>query len=567
MDKLKPMLFSAMKTYNKAQFVKDIVAGIIVAIIALPLSIALAIASGVEPQLGIYTAIVAGFVISFLGGSRVQIAGPTAAFATIVAGIVAQNGMDGLIVATIMAGIILIIMGLLKFGGLIKFIPYTITTGFTAGIAVTIVVGQLNSFFGVSIADYTAKHGSPIDTVDKLKALFGCMDTFNYMALIIGAVSLLIIILWPKVNKTIPSSLIAVIVMSAVVKLADLDVATIGSQYKNLSGLPHFAVPDVNFDMISHLLPDAFTIAILAAIESLLSCVVADGMIGSRHRSNMELVAQGAGNIASGLFGGIPATGAIARTAANINNGGKTPVAGMVHAVVLFMMLVFLMPYAAMIPMPTIAAILFMVAYNMSGWRAVVNTVKKAPKSDISVLLITFVLTVVFDLVVAIVVGLVLACLLFMKRMSDVTDIRGWEYIEDVDRITKENEAYDEAEDPDNINLKSVPKNTLVFEITGPLFFGAADKLMEVVNDTKGDIVILRMRSVPAMDETAMHTLESVYDICKKNDIELVFSHVNEQPMSVLKKHGYIEKLGADHFCRNIDAALEFAAGYEERKN
>lgn len=567
MDELKPKLFSVMKTYTKGQFVKDVIAGIIVAIIALPLSIALAIASGVAPQTGIYTAIVAGFIISFLGGSRVQIAGPTAAFATIVAGIVARNGVDGLIVATIMAGIILIIMGFLKMGSLIKFIPYTITTGFTAGIAVTIVVGQLNSFFGISIREYTEKYGSPIETADKMKALFSCSDTFNYMALIVGIASLIIIALWPKINKTIPSSLIAVIVVSAVVKIADLDVATIGSQYKNLSGLPKFSIPSVDFDMIRNLLPDAFTIAVLAAIESLLSCVVADGMIGSRHRSNMELVAQGAGNIASGLFGGIPATGAIARTAANIKNGGRTPVAGMVHAVVLLLMLIFLMPYAQLIPMPTIAAILFMVAYNMSGWRNVADTVKKAPKSDISVLVITFVLTVVFDLVIAIVVGLVLACLLFMKRMSDVTNIKGWEYVDDYNKITKENEDYDEDKDPDNIKLKSVPKNTLVFEITGPLFFGAADKLTEVVRDTREDIIILRMRSVPAMDETAMHTLESVYDICNKNNIELVFSHVNEQPMSVLRKHGYVEKLGENHFCKNIDEALLFAERFQERKN
>lgn len=566
MNEYKPKLFSVMKGYTKGQFFKDVIAGIIVAIIALPLSIALAIASNVEPQIGIYTAIVAGFVISFLGGSRVQIAGPTAAFATIVAGIVTENGMDGLIVATIMAGIILIIMGLLKFGNLIKFIPYTITTGFTAGIAVTILVGQLNSFFGVSIAEYTKNHETPIETVDKLKALFSCFDTFNYMALIIGLVSLAILIVWPMINKTIPGSLVAVLVVSAVVKIADLDVATIGSQYSNLSGLPHFSIPHVNFDMISNLLPDAFTIAVLAAIESLLSCVVADGMIGSRHRSNAELIAQGAGNIASGLFGGIPATGAIARTAANIKNGGRTPIAGMVHAVVLLLMLIFLMPYAAMIPMPTIAAILFMVAYNMSGWRAVVSTIKRAPKSDSSVLIITFVLTVLFDLVVAIVVGLALACLLFMKRMSDVTDIRGWEYKNDVEKIIHDNEEYHETSDTDHISLKDVPENTLVFEITGPLFFGAADKLSEVVRETKEDILILRMRSVPAMDETAMHTLDSVYDVCQKNNIELVFSHVNEQPMSVLVRHGYVEKLGEDHFCKNIDKALEFAASIQERK-
>lgn len=566
MDKLKPKLFSVMKTYTKAQFLKDVIAGIIVAIIALPLSIALAIASGVAPQIGIYTAIVAGFVISFLGGSRVQIAGPTAAFATIVAGIVAANGMDGLIIATIMAGIMLVIMGLCRFGNLIKFIPYTITTGFTAGIAVTILVGQLNSFLGVSIGDFTKVHGSPIETTEKLKALFSCLGTFNPTALIVGIVSLLIIALWPKINKTIPSSLIAVLVVSALVKLMDIDVATIGSSYSNLSGLPKFSIPSFDFDTVRRLLPDAFTIAILAAIESLLSCVVADGMIGSRHRSNMELVAQGAGNIASGLFGGIPATGAIARTAANVKNGGRTPIAGMIHAVVLLLMLVFLMPYAAMIPMPTIAAILFMVAYNMSGWKAVLSTLKKAPKSDSVVLVVTFVLTVVFDLVIAIVVGLILACLLFMKRMSDVTNIQGWEYIDDYNQVKKDNEAYDEDSDPDNIRLKSVPVGTLVFEATGPLFFGAADKLTAVVENTDAKVIILRMRSVPAIDETAMHSLESVFNICEKNHIHLIFSHVNQQPMSVLKKHGYIGKLGEKHFYKNIDEALAYAKVLVEEK-
>ncbi len=560
MEKLKPKLFSVMKTYTKQQFFKDMIAGMIVAIVALPLSIALAIASGVEPQIGIYTAIVAGFVISFLGGSRVQIAGPTAAFATIVAGIVAQNGMDGLIVATIMAGIILIIMGFCRLGSLIKFIPYTITTGFTAGIAVTIVVGQLNSFFGVNIAEYIHEYGSPIETTEKIKAFISCFSTWNGTALLVGLGSLAVIAFFPKLNKTIPSSLVAVVFASIVVKLWDLDVATIGSSYSNLSGLPQFSVPHVSFSMIRSLLPSAFTIAVLAAIESLLSCVVADGMIGSRHRSNMELIAQGAGNIASGLFGGIPATGAIARTAANIKSGGRTPVAGMVHGIVLFLMLVFLMPYAAMIPMPAIGAILFMVAYNMSGWRAVAHTLHRAPKSDIAVLVITFLLTVIFDLVAAIIVGFVLATLLFMKRMSDVTNIRGWEYLDNYEEIKKANENYNEDTDPDHIRFKSVPPNTFVYEITGPLFFGAADKISDIVSTIKkGDIVILRMRSVPAMDETAMHSLENVYQICRKRNSQLIFSHVNEQPMSVLKKHGFLELLGEENFCKNIDEALAHA--------
>lgn len=577
MDKLKPMLFSNMKTYNSKQFVKDLIAGIIVAIIALPLSIALAIASGVEPQNGIYTAIVAGFIISFLGGSRVQIAGPTAAFATIVANIVLKSGMEGLVVATVMAGIILVIMGFCRFGSFIKFIPYTITTGFTAGIAVTILVGQLNSFFGVSIGKWVANNNgeAPIETFDKIEAFGSCFsDTFNYMSLIVGVCSLIILFVFPKINKTIPSSLVAVIVATLVVKFAGLDkdfgVLTIGNQYNSiknlsgLSGLPSFSIPNVNFAMIKNTLPDAFTIAILAAIESLLSAVVADGMIGSRHRSNMELIAQGAGNVASGLFGGIPATGAIARTAANIKNGGRTPVAGMVHAVVLMLMLLFLMPLAAMIPMPTIAAILFQVAYNMSGWKSVVDTIKKAPKSDIAVLVTTFVLTVVFDLVVAIVVGIVLACLLFMKRMSDVTETKEWKYQEDYDKINSENELYDEDTDKDHISLKSVPENTQVFEITGPLFFGAADRLNEVVRNTEADIIILRMRSVPALDVTALHSLEGVYDICVKNNIKLLFSHVNEQPMSVLKKSGFVGNLGENNFCKNIDEALSVAEELEK---
>ena len=566
MDKLKPKLFSVMKTYSKAQLIKDVVAGIIVAIIALPLSIALALASGVPPMMGIYTAIVAGFVISFLGGSRVQIAGPTAAFATIVAGIVAKYDIAGLTVATIMAGIILIVMGLFKFGNLIKFIPYTITTGFTAGIAVTIFVGQLASFLGISTKAYK---GETIETIDKIKALVSCSDTFTLNALLIGILSMAILIIWPYINKTIPGSLIAVIVASAVVKFAGLDlgdngVDTIGSLYEITTKLPMPVMPHFSLDIVRTLLPDALTIAILAGIESLLSCVVADGMIGSRHRSNMELVAQGAGNIASGIFGGIPATGAIARTAANVKNGGRTPIAGMVHAVVLALILVLLMPLAKLIPMPTIAAILFMVAYNMSGWREVLNTVKRAPKSDILVLVVTFVLTVVFDLVMAIGVGLVLAAVLFMKRMSDVTDVTGWKYDDDFHKVNEENNNYDEEKDVDNIALKNVPKHTLVFEINGPLFFGAADKLNSLALNIEEDILILRMRSVPAMDATALHTLEGVFDICKKNNTTLIFSHVNKQPYSVMEKSGFIERVGERNFCKNIDEALAYAEKLEK---
>lgn len=543
-EKLKPKLFSVMKTYTKEQFVKDVVAGIIVAIIALPLSIALALASGVTPEKGIYTAIVAGFVISFLGGSRVQIAGPTAAFATIVAGIVARAGMDGLIIATVMAGIILILMGLFHFGSLIKFIPYTITTGFTAGIAVTIFIGQIKDFLGLTIVTEEPL----IDTMDKLSADFRFISTINWWALGVGALCMVILIAWPYLpgflNK-IPASLIAVLVSSALVALMNLPVNTIGDLYTISAKLPAFSLPHADLKTIESLVPDAFTIAILAGIESLLSCVVADSMVNSRHRSNMELVAQGAGNIASALFGGIPATGAIARTAANIKNGGRTPIAGMVHSVTLLLILVVLMPYAALIPMPAIAAILFMVAYNMCGWREFVNLCKTAPKSDILVLVLTFALTVVFDLVVAIEVGLILTCILFMKRMSDVTEVSGWKYVEPED-------------DPEG-TMMNVPKNTVVYEITGPMFFGAADKLLKIALQDNAKCLILRMRSVNAIDSTAMRNFERLYKECQKKKVTLIFSHVNSQPMSIMHKAGFYEEVGADNFCAHINDAMKRA--------
>lgn len=547
MEKLVPKLFTTMKNYSKEQFVKDVIAGIIVAIIALPLSIALALASGVTPEKGIYTAITAGFVISFLGGSRVQIAGPTAAFATIVAGIVAKNGMEGLIVATVMAGIILILMGLLRLGNLIKFIPYTITTGFTSGIAVTILVGQIKDFLGLTVVTKEPL----IATTDKLKAVFQFIDTFNWQAFLVGMVCLAILIFWPYLPgffKKIPPSLIAVLVGIGMVSGLDMKVNTIGDLYEISSKLPAFSVPSFSFGMVQEVLPDAFTIAILAAIESLLSCVVADSMVNGRHRSNMELIAQGAGNITSALFGGIPATGAIARTAANVKNGGRTPVAGMVHAVTLLLILVVLMPYAALIPMPAIAAILFMVAYNMSEWRKFLHLLKTSPKSDIIVLVSTFVLTVVFDLVVAIEVGIVLAAMLFMKRMSDETEVEGWKYVDEEDDT-----------DPDSISLRVVPKGTLVYEISGPLFFGAADKILKISLAEADQCLVLRMRSVNAIDATAMHSLEELYEQCKKKNITLVFSHVNEQPMKVMEKSNFVELLGRENFCVHIDDALERA--------
>lgn len=545
---LQPKLFSVLKTYSKKQLGQDLIAGVIVAIIALPLSIALALASGVEPACGVYTAIAAGFIVSFLGGSRVQIAGPTAAFATIVAGIVATHGMSGLILATILAGIMLILMGVLKLGSLIKFIPYTITTGFTAGIAVTILIGQIKDFLGLTYAEGV----KPVEALEKLAANVEAIGTFSWQALLVGVVCLAILIFYPKIEKRIPPSLIAVVVGALMVQFIpglDEGVFTIGELYTIPTGLPKINLSGLDFslDKITAVLPGAFTIAILAAIESLLSCVVADSMVHSKHNSNAELVAQGVGNIASVLFGGIPATGAIARTAANAKNGGRTPIAGMVHAVVLLLVLLFLMPYAALIPMPAIAAILFVVAYNMSEWRKFVHTVKTAPKSDTIVMVITFGLTVIFDLVIAIEVGMVLAAMFFMKRMSEETAVTGWKYTES-------------EEDADSLDLKVVPKNVRVYEITGPLFFGAAEKILDIQFKDYTRCLILRMRAVPSIDATAMNALETLCKKCKNNGVELIFSHVNTQPLEAMKKSGIYQTVGADRFCAHIDEALELAS-------
>ncbi|MCR5629495.1 SulP family inorganic anion transporter [Eubacterium sp.] len=547
-DKLKPMLFSVMKTYDGKKFVTDVISGIIVAIIALPLSIALALASGVGPEEGIYTAIIAGFIISFLGGSRVQIAGPTAAFATIVAGIVAKNGMGGLALATVLAGILLIVMGLLRLGSLIKFIPYTITTGFTAGIAVTILVGQIKDFLGLIYPKGTVT----IETMEKVEAIVKNIKTINYEALIVGAVCLVVLIIWPYISEKIPGSLIAVFVGIAMVKGLNMHVNTIGNLYKISNKLPSFKMPTMSIYAVKNVASDAVTIAILAAIESLLSCVVADGMINSHHRSNMELIAQGAGNIGSALFGGIPATGAIARTAANIKNGGRTPIAGMVHSIVLVLVLIILMPYAALIPMPTIAAILFMVAYNMCQWRTFVHLCKTAPISDVIVLVVTFILTVVFDLVVAIEVGMIMACVLFMKRMSDESVVSGWKY-------------YDPEEDPDGIDLKELPKHVRVYEISGPMFFGDADRLAEVHFKDFTEVIIFRMRGVPALDASAMHAMEGLFERCKEANIQMVFSHVNEQPMKTMERCGFVDKVGKENFKPHIDDAIAWASSIRKK--
>jgi SulP family sulfate permease len=538
-----PKLFTCLKTYSKDQFMKDFIAGIIVAIIALPLSIALAIASGVSPEKGIYTAIVGGFVVSLLGGSRVQIGGPTGAFVVIVFGIVEKYGIDGLIVSTILAGFFLMIMGVLKFGGMLKFIPYPITTGFTSGIAIIIFSTQIKDFFGLTMK------AVPSDFIPKWIAYFNSLSTINMQSLVIGVLSLLIIIFWPKINKKIPGTLVAIILTTVITLLFNLNIETIGSRFGDIpSALPSISLPHTSFSMIKELMLPALTIAILGGIESLLSAVVADGMIGGSHRSNMELVGQGIANICSGLVGGIPVTGAIARTAANVKNGGRTPVAGIVHALSLLIILLIFMPYVKLIPMSSLASILIIVSYNMGEWEAF-QRIFKAPKSDALVLLVTFSLTIFFDLVLAIGIGLLLASLLFMKRMADVTDVR---YI------------LDEHEDEDHLELIDsikTPENVSVYEINGPFFFGAADKFMHTVREigipTK--ILIIKMSNVPAMDSTGHHALEMLYDLCKKHHTQLIMLNVQEQPTTLLSKYGFIDMIGKDNLCTNVEDAIERA--------
>lgn len=538
-----PKLVTCLKDYSKEKFIKDFIAGVIVAIIALPLSIALAIASGVSPEKGLYTAIIGGFIISLLGGSRVQIGGPTGAFVVIVFGIVEKFGIDGLIVSTIMAGFFLIIMGILKFGGMLKFIPYPITTGFTSGIAITIFSTQIKDFLGLTMKSV------PSEFIPKWIAYFNNLNTLNLQSLSIGILSLLIIIFWPKINKKIPGTLIAIVLTTVLVLFFNLNVETIGSRFGNISSsLPTISIPHTSFAMIKELMLPALTIAILGGIESLLSAVVADGMIGGSHRSNMELVAQGIANIFSGLVGGIPATGAIARTAANVKNGGRTPIAGIVHALSLLVILLIFMPFVKLIPMSSLAAILIIVSYNMGEWEAF-QRIFKAPKSDAAVFLVTFSLTLFFDLVIAIGIGLLLAALLFMKRMADVTDVR---YI------------LDEHEDKDQIELIDsikTPEHVSLYEINGPFFFGAADKFVHAIREigipTK--ILILKMANVPAMDATGYHALKMLYDICKKHHTQLIMLNLQEQPINTLEKYGFVEILGRENFCSNVEEAIERA--------
>jgi len=551
---LRPKIFSMVVNknpdLNKKQILNDSIAGLIVAIIALPLSVALAIASGVTPEKGLITAIIAGFVISLLGGSRVQVGGPTGAFVVIVYGIVQKYGIEGLTIATIMAGVILVIFGLFKFGSVIKFIPYPITTGFTAGIAVVLCSTQIKDFFGLNIKEV------PSEFIEKWKCYFENFSTTSFTTLGVGLVSIIIIVLWPKINKTIPGSLVALLIVTGVVTLMKLPVDTIGSRFGEISStitLPKLYGVDLN--TIRVLIKPAFTIAVLAGIESLLSAVVADGMIGKKHNSNMELVAQGFANIASGLFGGIPATGAIARTAANVKNGGRTPIAGMVHAIVIFFIMIIFMPYAKLIPMSTLSAILIVVSYNMSEWRSF-KSLFKSTKSDVIILLITFFMTVIFDLVIAIEIGMIFAMFLFIKKMSDSTQAKSISpYLKDA--LNDESGACDVSEKQYDQFMDKI----LVYEINGPLFFGAANTFLDVVNEVNinSDILILRMRNVPIIDATAFNVLKRIDTHCRKHHIMLLFSAVQESPYNLLTNMGFVNTLGEDRFCKDFDTAINIA--------
>ena len=548
----KPKLFTMMKTYTKADLMTDLMAGVIVGIVALPLAIAFGIASGVSPEKGIITAIVAGFIISFLGGSKVQIGGPTGAFIVIIYGIIQQYGIEGLMVATMMAGILLILLGVFKLGTVIKFIPYPIIIGFTSGIAVTIFTTQIADIFGLDFQGEKV----PGDFIGKWILYFHHFDTVNWWNVIVSVVSVFIIAITPIFSKKIPGSLVAIILVTVGVYYLKMYggitcIDTIGDRFSIKSQLPEAAVPALDWEAIKNLFPVAITIAVLGAIESLLSAAVADGVIGDRHDSNTELIAQGIANFVSPIFGGIPATGAIARTMTNINNGGKSPVAGIVHAVVLLLILLFLMPLAQYIPMACLAGVLVIVSYNMSGWR-VFKGLLKNPKSDVVVLLITFFLTVIFDLTVAIEVGLVIACVLFMKRVMETTKISVI-----TDEIDPNNESDLEVHEEHLV----IPQGVEVYEINGPYFFGIATKFEEIMSrlGDRPKIRIIRMRKVPFIDSTGIHNLTTLCEMSQKENIHIILSGVNEKVHQVLEKSGFYELLGKENICSNINEALDVA--------
>ncbi len=548
MDALVPKLVTTLKGYTREQFFADVVAGVIVGIVALPLAIAFAIASGVSPERGLFTAIVAGFLISALGGSRVQIGGPTGAFVVIVYAIVQRYGVDGLAAATLLAGVILAGFGLARLGGAIKFIPYPVTIGFTSGIALIIFSGEVKDFLGLRMGTV------PPEFVEKWRAFGGHLATMSPWAVLVSVLTLAIIVAWPRFNRRIPSPFVALIVTTALVQLLHLPVETIGTRFGVINAaLPRPALPAITLAQLPALMGPAFTIALLGAVESLLSAVVSDGMIGGRHRSNMELVAQGVANIASPLFGGIPATGAIARTATNVKNGGRTPVAGITHSVTLLLIALFFGRWAGLIPMATLAGILVVVAYSMSEWRTFINEFR-APKSDVAVLLTTFLLTVFWDLTVAIEVGMVLAAFLFMRRMAEVTNISA---------LTHEfqDPVNDFETDPNAVRRRVVPAGVEVYEITGPFFFGAAETFKDRLGRiaVRPKVLILRMRHVPAIDSTGLHALRDLVHRSRHDGSLVILSDVHAQPVVALERSGMYDELGEENIHGNIDDALNRA--------
>jgi SulP family sulfate permease len=544
-EALIPKLFTTLKSYDRAQFTSDAIAGVIVGVVALPLAIAFAIASGVTPDRGLWTAIVAGLIISVLGGSRVQIGGPTGAFVVIVYAIVQKYGVDGLTVATLMAGVILVAMGLAKFGSAIKFIPHPLVIGFTSAIAVIIFSGEVKDFLGLQMG------AVPAPFLAKWGAYAFAVSTVSPSAIGVSLAALAIILLWPRVSRRIPGPFVALIVTTVGAQLLHLPVETIGSRFGEIAAsVPHPHVPHLTLEQVTALVGPAFTIALLAAVESLLSAVVADGMIGGRHRSNMELVAQGIANIASPLFGGIPATGAIARTATNVKNGGRTPVAGIIHALTLLVITVAAGKWAAYIPMATLAAILVVVAYHMSEWRSFLAELR-SPKSDVAVLLTTFFLTVLVDLTVAIGVGMVLAAFLFIRRMATVTNVSV------ITREIQEGLAADGG-DEELLDRRMVPSGVEVYEINGPFFFGAAQSFTDAVSQVAGHpkVLILRMRNVPAMDSSGMHVLLDVIQRARKEGTIVILSGVHEQPLAALTDSNAVAEIGSENLVDNIDLAL-----------
>ncbi len=544
-----PKLVKTMKNYKMQQLPKDILAGVIVAIIAFPLSIALAIASGMTPERGLYSAIVGGFFVSFFGGSRVNIGGVTAATVMTVFGIVSEFGLAGLAVASVMAGVILIFMGLLRFGALLKFIPRTITLGFTAAIGIGIFTGQIKGFLGLDMDKI------PVTNVDRMIAYALHINTIDYVTLGIGIVAVAILLVTPKVVPKVPNSLVAILVTTIGATVLKLDTPTIGSVYGKLpTHFPKFEVPEFTSDIMVQLLPSAFTLAILIAIVTLLACVVTDGLTGHRHDSNQELMAQGIANIFCGFFGAAPVAGAVARASNNVKNGGKTPIAGIVHSIVVLFILLVMMPLAEYIPMSALAAVLIVVAYNMCNFKEIIYIAVKAPKADFIVLMVTLLVGTFVNLLSAVEAGLVVTSLLFIYNMSNLMSVKEWDY-------------YGSEDDPDAIAYKQVPKETFVFEINGPMFFAATDKLGSIpTKNSELKTIILRMRAVPVMDVSALYFMEQTYDACRKDNITLIFSHVQEQPMGVMKKTGFFEKVGKENFCVNIDAALERAKEVNEQE-